>query len=167
MTHRTATAGLMGLCRALNLLMGLSIVSMTLSITNLYPAGLMWLYITSVTVFARQETGESHPLRLTISTLGVCVAVAGLAGLYFIFPSVHLEYLSGVMLLIAWLGFQGFRASIYRTPEVVQPAMKTMILSLVLFDAGLVWSLRGYLAAMLVVALLIPSTLLSRKFQVT
>lgn len=159
--------GWMGMCRALNLLLGMSIVSIEFSSTRIIPIGLMWLYITSVTLFARDETGDIRPIRLTISTFCVCIASSGLISLYWLLDVIHIEYIGLVFVLVIITGFRGLQAIRDRTPHSVQRAVKAMILGLVLFDASLACSVRGPVAALMIVLLLIPSTLLARKFSVT
>lgn len=159
--------GWMGMCRALNLLMGMSIVSIEFTSTILIPIGLMWLYITSVTIFARDETGDFDPIRLTISTLCVCIASTGLISLYWLLDAIHIEYIGLIVVLVIFIGFRGMQAVSDRTPHSVQRAVKTMILGLVLFDASLACSVRGPVAALMIVMLLIPSAILARKFNVT
>lgn len=160
-------SGWMGMCRALNLLLGMSISSIEFTSTNLIPIGLIWLYITSVTLFARDETGDNHPIRLTISTLCICIASTGLISLYWLLDVIHIEYIGLVVVLVILIGFRGLQAIRDRTPHSVQRAVKAMILGLILFDASLAWSVRGPVAALMIVLLLIPSTLLARKFRVT
>ena len=162
-----AAPGLMGLCRALNLLLGMSLAPALWTTSHLLPLGLMWLYVTSVTIYARTEAGESRRVRLIGATLGAWVAVAGLAGLRFIVVGVHEEYLLLVALLFVLIGYQGLRAVVQRTPDRVQQAVKTFVLSIVLFDACLTWSARGLVAGLSIGALLVPAMLLGRRFRVT
>ena len=131
------------------------------------PIGLMWLYVTSVTYFARHEAGESSRFRLTAGTVGVCAAVAGLSTLAWIVPHTHLGFLWLVGLLTAVLSYQGFRAATLHSPQVVQATVKTFVISLILFDACMAWVARGPLAAFLVASLIVPTILLARWTRVT
>lgn len=159
--------GLMGLCRALNLLLGMSTVPLMFTSTTMIPVGLMWLYITSVTTFARRETQSNNRMRLILSTAGACAGIAGLASLYWMLETVHAEFIVLVAIMLVWISARGVSACVHRKPQPIQAAVKTMILGLIFFDAAIVWSTRGHEAAILVAAFIIPSFLLSRFFRVT
>lgn len=159
--------GFMGMCRALNLLLGMSVVPLAFTSTTMIPVGLMWLYITSVTAFARRETQTNQRWRLILSTTGVCVSVAGLMSLYWVVDKPHIGFVAAMVITILWISSRAVRACVQPNPQHIQCAVKTMILGLIFFDATIVWSTRGYEAAMLVAALLVPSMILSRMFRVT
>lgn len=159
--------GLMGLCRALNLLLGMSAAPLTFTSSTMIPVGLMWLYITSVTAFARKETQTNNRIRLILSTAGACAGIAGLVSLYWVVETVHAGFIVLVAITLAWISARGITACAWRKPQPIQAAVKTMILGLVFFDAAIVWSARGYEAAIVVMALVIPSFLFSRMFRVT
>ncbi len=159
--------GLMGLCRALNLALGMSLAPALWTTSHAFALALMWLYVTSVTVFARQEAGESSRGWLSAATLGLCLAVAGLAGLRLVVAEVHEEYLILVAVLLLLLGYRGFRAAVQPHPSRVQQAVKIFVVSLVMFDACLAWSARGLMAALLVAVVLVPVMVLGRRFRVT
>jgi len=166
----------MGLCRALNLALGMwhsgpplwtPAESGWATPAALTPIGLMWLYVASVTYFARHEAGVSSRFRLTVGTIGVCAAVAGLSALAWIVPNAQLSFLWLVGSLTAALAYLGFRAALLRSPEVVQAAVRSFVISLILFDACMPWAARGALAAILVASLVVPTVLLARSLRVT
>ena len=159
--------GIMGLCRALNLALGISAAWTLWTPAALTPIGLMWLYVTSVTFFARQEAGVSSPGRLTVGTIGVCAAVAGLSALLWIVPSAQPSFLWLVGLLLVGLGYEGFRAAAQRSPATVQAAVRTFVIALVVFDACIAWAARGPWPALLVASLILPTILLARLLRVT
>ncbi|MCH8967375.1 MAG: UbiA family prenyltransferase [Planctomycetes bacterium] len=157
----------MGTCRALNLLMGMSVVGMLTAAPNMIAAALIWLYVASVTHFARTEAAHSSPMRLRMGTLGVVLASVGLIGL-----SAFLEHPDmGFMLLVAVLVGRVAAGAIpaLRTcaPNCVQQATKIFVQCLIIFDACLVFVARGPFAAAIVLALLLPTVLLSTRFRVT
>jgi len=131
------------------------------------PIGLMWLYITSVTFFARHEAGVSSSLRLTAGTIGVCAAVAGLSAMAWIVPLAQVSFLWPLALLLVGLGYVGFRAASRPSPQTVQAAVKAFVISLILFDACIAWAARGHLAGLLVASLILPTFLLARIIRVT
>ena len=66
--------------------------------------------------------------------------------------------------VLAWVGLRAVRGP---SPVAVQSAVRTFVVSIVVFDACLVWASRGPQQAILVLGLLVPVVLLSRGFRVT
>ena len=162
---------LMGLCRALNFLLPLaSLGGSILSTAALTPAALIWLYITSVTYFARREAIGATRWSLTGGTIGVCLAVVGLAALRWIVAQPHDAYLIAVIALAGVLGYHGFVCVRRPEPAVIQRGVKVFVIGLIGFDACIAWASRGSIAGLLVAALLIPTVGLGsgrRAFRVT
>jgi len=157
----------MGLCRAVNLALGMHAAESLWTMAAMTPIALMWLYVTSVTFFARHETGESSSFRLTVGTIGICAAVAALSTLVWIVPSVRLSFLWLAALLTIELAYLGFRAASRRSPQSVQDAVKTFVISLIFFDACIAWAAMGPFAGMLVGFLILPTFILARSLRVT
>lgn len=157
----------MGLCRALNLALGMHATGSLWTVAAMTPIGLMWLYVTSVTFFARHEAAVSSRLRLTVGTIGVCAAVAGLTTLAWIVPLPQVSFLWPLGLLLVGLGYVGFRAASRPSPQSVQAAVQTFVIALILFDACIAWAARGPLAGLLVASLILPTFLLARILRVT
>lgn len=158
---------LMGLCRAGNLCLGFSCVTLLANPSMVVPLCLMWLYVTSVTTFARRETVPSSPLRLRLATVGVCLAVGCLSVLAILLEDAQPMFLAGVVALVILLGQAGFRAAATGQPGDVQSAVKLFILSIILFDACLVWSSAGLIAALALSLLVLPTWLMGRLFRMT
>ena len=164
---RMIAPALMGACRALNLLMGMSAVSLELTTTAFVPAALMWMYVTSLTRFARREAGESVRRDLIGGALGVTLAVVGLGALlpFGVAANVHfLVPVGGLAVVLAWVGVRAVR---HASPLAVQSAVRTFVVSIVVFDGCLVWATRGPQQATWVLGLLVPVALLGRVFRVT
>ena len=160
--------GVMGLCRALNLALGMSAAPSVLAVPILIPAGLMWLYITSVTFFARREAEVSGRTRLALGTAGVCSAAVMLGVLVRVTGEVGLTARwIAVALLTAWLAGFGVRAVLRPVPVRVQTAVKVFVMSLILFDAVIAWTGSNAWTALAVASLLVPAVTLSRLFRVT
>ena len=157
----------MGLCRALNLALGMHAAGSLWTATAMTPIVLMWLYITSVTFFARHEAAVSSNLRLSTGTIGVCASVAGLSALAWIVPLAQVSFLWPLGLLLVGLSRAGFRAASRPSSQTVQAAVKTFVIALVLFDACIAWAARGHLAGLLVASLVLPTFLLARILRVT
>jgi len=159
--------GVMGFCRALNLLMGASLVGAVGRTHVLYAASAIWLYITSLTVFARRESGGGTQLRLAVGAAGVGIAVCGRVALETVYPATHRSYLWLAGAILACLLWHALRAVTDATPAHVQQAVQRMIFCLVLLDASLVWAVRGPAAGAVVAAMLVPAVLLGRWFHGT
>lgn len=160
--------GLMGICRTLNVALGMSFAgSLRLNPATAIPLVAMWVYITSVTHFARTETAMSHRNRLVAGTIGVCMSVASLSLLFWVLPDPHAGYLGLVLLLVAMLGIQGRSAISNALPQVVQRSAGIFIVALILFDTCIAWAERGVLCGAVVAACLLPTLALKRGFRVT
>jgi 4-hydroxybenzoate polyprenyltransferase len=159
--------GLMGTCRALNIALGMSGAPTILSVANLVPVASVWLYVTSVTFFARQEARPGKRGCLVIGTVGVGLALGGLAILCRVARHVHGEYLILIALLGLFLGYRGFVAAARLEAASVQRAVKTFVVSLIIFDACIAWAARGPIAGLAVAVLCLPALALGRRFRIT
>lgn len=159
---------LMGLCRAFNLLLGMYGLETLIPLPALRPMGAMFLYVASLTVFARREAkGRSH-LHLLAGTLGMTAALLSLWGLrWYGYNARYAEYrvLAGVML--AAVLCLGLTAMWEPSPRRVQRAVKTFVFGIVALDACVAWVAAGPLAGVCVLALLIPAVILARFLRVT
>ena len=160
--------GVMGLCRALNLALGLCAIDPLPSTSVLVlPAALLWLYVTSVTVFARTESEASKRPVLVAALFGLTVAIVGQGFLHPLFGSRHIEQMLFLPLLAAEGVRRGYRAVKDPRPAVVQEAVGAFVIGLLFFDASMVWIASGPQAAALPAALIVPTVLLARLFRVS
>lgn len=136
---------LMGGCRMLNLLLAMSADPAPWQPFNWLLAGGMGIYIFGVTVFARKEAGTSSRLRLAT---GAIIAMAGVAllartpYLAYDIPQLKMEidlakWNQLWIILAALIGWRMVRAVMQPEPEVIQPAVKVAILSVVMLDAAI------------------------------
>jgi 4-hydroxybenzoate polyprenyltransferase len=159
----------MGLCRMLNVLLGMSVGLSPWGAGHWLAAGAIGVYVAGVTWLARGETGTASRLQLTFATLVILSGVAML----FVLPRwtenrvalLDLEpyrwYLL-VGILGTYTGLRCFQTVAEPEADVIQSAVKHCILSLVILDAAIcyvVWDLQGAIA---VLALLIPTVVLGR-----
>jgi 4-hydroxybenzoate polyprenyltransferase len=174
----------MGGCRALNVLLGMSLASMldnvnrpaTLGFTEaqLVIAGGLGLYIAGVTWYARTEAVESNQLRLG---LAAAVMTAGIVVLG-LFPD-FIPYRGGLpeidvtiwRLLLVLLAFTTIRrvgiGVMSPQPARVQAAVKQCILSIIVFDAAVVLAVRDPFWAIAVLMLLVPTIAFGRLIYST
>jgi 4-hydroxybenzoate polyprenyltransferase len=174
----------MGGCRFLNVLLGMSVAGQavqgglaTIGYTHaqLLAAAGIGIYIAGVTLFARDEATESRSFQLGAA---LAVMIAGLA-LLGLFPQQLIareietwggdrNYTRNIVwpLMLAVLSITIVRrcsvAVASPAPQRVQSAVKSAILSLIVLDAAVCFLMSGPVAALCLLALLIPTLLLGR-----
>ena len=175
----------MGLCRALNVLLGAS--------DQLFwtPPGLLvrpqtaaaiglGLYIVGVTLFARTEAKTSSRPPLVLAQFVLNSGIAVLAWLMCAWPVFDWPPVGRTPVALAMLGIVAFTlnrraiaAIIDPSPQKVQTTIKVMLLSYVMLDGALVfWKMSesgqlGAAHALATAALVIPALLLSRLIPMT
>ncbi len=159
----------MGLCRTLNVLLGMSLSLSPWSAPYLVVAAGIGLYIVGVTIFARSEARHSARAQLA---LGLVVMLAGIALAATMplwatgeeWPPIRSEARHYV--LMAMLGFiigqRCFWAVLDPRPPLVQTAVKTCIFSLVIIDATACLAVQDVFWAVIILLLLVPTVTLGR-----
>jgi 4-hydroxybenzoate polyprenyltransferase len=162
---------LMGLCRFLNILLGLSILGSWPPFWGWLLALVIGSYIAGVTWFARTEARQSNQSMLIaaaflmLASLVLALAVPAVARessgvlTYLPEPSLLFPYL--LALFGAFVGVAVLRAIQRPDPARVQPAVRRAILGLVLLDALLASAFVGSFGLLLAI-LLIPGMILGR-----
>jgi 4-hydroxybenzoate polyprenyltransferase len=155
---------LLGVARALNLLMGMSIMTAPAGAPRFYPAIALALYVTGITVFARREAGPSRKEQLLVGAgfIATGLLMLALLWLFFLEKVVIAAGELWVTLLSAAMAFTLIQAIRTPAPVRIQRAVKVGILGIILFDAALVAFCRGLPLSLLVVILLIPAVWLGR-----
>jgi hypothetical protein len=176
----------MGLCRALNILLGVSpqlpflmrgvapdlppaMAAMALAWSTFwwtFPLG-NGVYITGVTLFSRQEASVSSRSKLTAAAL---VMAAGFGVNAWSLSRVpQLESAVWIVLGFAALtvGFRVLRAILNPAPRTVQTAVGSSITALIMIDAALLLAVQTQNHAMIVVCLLPVSVFAARWYYST
>ena len=164
----------MGGCRFLNVLLGMSAARQPWGELNYVVAGGIGLYILGVTWFARREA-EPKSRRLSLF-LAMLVMFAGMALLRY-FPDllprngdrephqmmIPADRWDWCWLLLAILtGWRCLRCVVQPFSEFVQDAIRQCLVSLIIFDAAVTVAVRGVGWGIVVVALIVPMTILGR-----
>lgn len=169
---------MMGACRFLNVLLGMSFAGTTGDTEGLLlgwehyqllVATGLGVYVTGITFYARSEARESSRMALFA---GCLVMIAGLGILAMLFPR-SVPETTGLRMTVGQAGFFIIVLSatvIYRaawgviepTPRRVQAAVKRCILSIILLDAAITGILCPWYYAVLVLALLLPTLVLGK-----
>lgn len=185
----------MGCCRSLNVLLGASFVvpggifamDLTWGALRLPPvlarpqlpaAIALGIYVVGVTWFARQEARRSSRLQLggatTVINLGLgtlAVLITGLPGVLLPWPGLVDDprgVLFALLVIALILNRRLIVAIVNPVPERVQPAVKTLLLSIIFLDAILIFfhtNSPGY--ATMTAALILPALILGRWVFVT
>ena len=156
----------MGMARALNLLMGISVVSGALD--EYYWMGILPLvFIASVTLTSREENrGENRAAIIVAVVLDVLV---GAVLAYLIINYASRWYVAAITGLI-WLTAV-VRAKVVairdNSPDNIKNAVRTGVLSLIVLDATYALAFDQYTFGVLILILLPLSLALARKFAVT
>ncbi|TWT75987.1 prenyltransferase [Posidoniimonas polymericola] len=173
---------LMGACRGLNALLGMSLVQSSVGGDTVgfgprlaaIPLGLL-IYIVGVTLFARNEAAVSRRAALARGSLTALLGVAVLAA----GPLLPANG-AGVELRVAPLAWgllwvvtalliaRRFAAALLQPrPATVQAAVGNAIQGVIVIDAALAWGYAGQLWGLAILALLPPTMLLSRRVPQT
>ena len=163
---------IMGTCRGLNLLLGLSVVPGFGGPIAWLAAGSLGLFVVGLTWISRSEVESGRSAGVIVGTCVQNLAFAGLLAAAFQAsrfagadggrPIVPVEGLL-VLALVIWVvnAFDG-RAIFDPNPQTIQKAVKTGVLSLIWIDVGLVAALRGPGPALMIAALWVPAFLLGK-----
>lgn len=156
----------MGLCRGGNLLLGMSISND--AVFNYWYIGIIpILFIAAITLTAKKEASGNNK-----SAILVALVLDAIVVLLFLYMGYLLSFKFWILLpfLLFWYGinfFAKYKAFTYNQPSFIQKAVKTGVLSLIPLNASYVAGSAGLFYALLVLALLPLSILLSKKFAVT
>jgi 4-hydroxybenzoate polyprenyltransferase len=163
---------IMGLCRGLNLLLGMTHAPALGGPVAWLAAAAYGVFVAGITWISRSETVSGQTRNLL---LGLALQNAAIVGLLAVglqpgsFPSplvvrplIPLEGLLVLVLVAMAVNIAASRAIHDPVPRVIQSVVKTGILSLVWIDVGLVAAVRGPGLASAVAALWIPAFVLGR-----
>jgi 4-hydroxybenzoate polyprenyltransferase len=156
----------MALCRALNLMLGVTAVPAAL--TTAWPvAAVPLLYIYAITVLSR---GEVHGGSTRATSSALIILMASIAVLVMVIVRVPGRAWPALVLAAAlsWRVVPAFvGARRHPTPAAIRAAVKRGILSLVLVDAAIAAAFAGPLFAAAILAIGLAAGWLARMFAVT
>jgi 4-hydroxybenzoate polyprenyltransferase len=182
--------GLMGTCRSLNILLGAStFIPLATSLdasSNPHVLGLpqaVWwialavgVMISGVTLLGRREAVDSQP-RFPLA-MGAAMVITGLIGLALVVYCPTTFEISGktkqlfplfVCLISLTIARRVIEAAVVASPKKIQSAIISVLKSVIIFDALICYLVAPFnlMYALVVVALLIPSILLSKAISST
>ena len=163
---------LMGACRGLNLLLGMTHAPALGGPVAWFAAAAYGLFVMGITVVSRSETRADDPRGFLTGLTTQQLAILGLAAAamaHRLFPDpapdrplIPLEGILVLAMVAIVVNVVAARAIRDRTPRSVQALVKTGILSLVWLEVGLVAAVRGPQPAAMVAALWVPAFILGR-----
>jgi 4-hydroxybenzoate polyprenyltransferase len=157
----------MGLCRFLNVLMGMSLVDNLGWPWGVHLALVVGIYIVGVTWFARTEAQKSNPRTLTwasgvmLAGLLLALPLPAMASEFAYAPTTSLLFPYLLVALGFLVGIPAYRAISRPGPSNVQSAVKRAIMGLVILDATLATAVAG-IAGLGILVLLLPALYLGR-----
>lgn len=157
----------MGICRSLNLLLGISVVPGLLSTSLAWGMGLLPLvFIAAVTVISRGEVmgGNRKAMQFSLALYLLLTAVLVILAIWRQSPWYAWLFAAAW----AWLAL-GALSRALRTlePAHIRITVKSGVLSLILLDASYAAVFNNWESALLITCLLPVSVLLARTFAVT
>ncbi|WP_242202757.1 UbiA-like protein EboC [Aestuariivivens insulae] len=165
--HHVALGPLnMGLCRGVNLILGMSIN--TALDPKYYLIGLLpVIFISAITLTAQKETKGKNKIAIAIAMLLDVMIVIGFIAMYQYYD---LSIKNAFIFLMFWYGINAFaklRAILNNNPKLIQQAVKLGVLSLIPLDASYTAGFSSITMALLLLCFLPLSLFLSKKFPVT
>ncbi len=155
----------MGLCRGLNLLLGVSILPGVI-ISWWYIALVPIIYISAITMVSRGEVHGSS--RVTLYGASLLYALVISLIFYFAFINDNVLIVLAFLLPFAWMIFKPLIKAVKEPSGFnIGKAVKAGIIALILMDAAWAAASGAFVAAMMIVLLLPLSFWLARLFAVT
>jgi hypothetical protein len=155
----------MGLCRGLNLLLGISILSTSL-ISWWFLAIIPVIYIASITMISRGEVHGGGRQLLYVASLLYSVVTGCI--IYFAFTKQTLSFTVIFLMVFLWMIFRPLLAAIGNASgKNIGKAVKAGVIALIVMDASLAAAFGSFIMASFIILLLPVSLWLSRLFAVT
>jgi 4-hydroxybenzoate polyprenyltransferase len=159
----------MGACRTLNVLLGMSVSLEPWSAPLFAVAGGVGLYIVGVTTFARREASQSRRPQLALALAIMLGGIATVAsaprwagGLEWPPFRVQGNWYVFWALFGLLVGYRSLRAVLEPRPELVQTAVRNAIFSLVILDAAACLAVQEMFWGIVILLLLVPTLVLGR-----
>jgi len=162
----------MGVCRLLNVSLGMSVAKEAFSPANFLAAGSIGLYVAGLTWFSAGETDGRRRGRMIWGIMVMVLGVAGAALLPYYshraLPLLRQEPWRWQMLMII-LGLLILRRAIWATfdpkPRYVRAAVAQGVLAIVLLDAAICYTVQGFYWAAMILFFFPPAALLGRRME--
>ncbi|GAB3008306.1 hypothetical protein GCM10027284_28480 [Cyclobacterium sediminis] len=156
----------MGLCRAGNLLLGMSLIDE--AVQNYWYIGLIpLLYVAAITMVSR---GEVHGQNIMALKSGLAI-YAVIVGFIFLLAYTNIENWWESLPFLALLSYFIFpplvKALKYKEPSLIGKSVKAAVLALIIVNAAIAVSFAGWIVGLVILLLLPLSLQLAKGFAVT
>ena len=156
----------MGMCRAGNLLLGMSVLPAVL--TDLWFLSIIPLiYIQGITLISRGEVNTADRRTLYAGLTCYCLVVIFIMCLAFIEGFIVWQSLPFFLLFAYMVLPPAFKAAIGGDPLMARTAVKAGVISMIILDATIVSGFAGWIAGVVILLLLPLSRWLAKSFAVT
>jgi 4-hydroxybenzoate polyprenyltransferase len=155
----------MGGCRYMNWLLGLSILPFTPEHFILTLP--IFIYVSSLTLLSTEETTGTKRRTIVFSSIGMLICAVTI--LFIQFKAPHLQLLSGSILFFSLLLILFRMLKTYQdfSPLQIQKTIKMLVMGIIPLDALITLSNTYILGAIVILLLLLPGWMLGRSMRVT
>jgi 4-hydroxybenzoate polyprenyltransferase len=157
---------IMGMCRAGNLLLGISVVSLVLE-TYWFLAFIPLIYIQGITLISRGEVNTVSKATLYAGVTCYTLVVLFLIALSFLEGFIYWQSLPFFLLFAYMVLPPAFKAALGNDPLMARKAVKAGVISMIILDATIVAGFAGWLIGLAILLLLPLSRWMAKYFAVT
>lgn len=159
----------MGWCRTLNVLLGASLAGTAVNLSAWWFAGTIGVYTLGLTILSKAEVSGGVAESIAVVRI---LMLASISGLFLLAAFVSSEFGPLTWFLIYFMTLYLIEMAVSQafsqpTPENVQLSVKRLILLFIVIDAVACSAVGGWKPALLVLSLLVPTLLLSRRTAMT
>ena len=156
----------MGLCRGLNLLLGMSVISNSLS-ERWFIALIPIVYISAITMVSQGEVHGRNPVALKRGGILYLLVIIGIMLLGVLTGFNLLPTLPFLMLFFLLIFPPLLTAIKQNQPENIRNVVKAGIMSLIVMNASIAAGFEGWAYGLIILGLLPLSVFIARQFEVT
>lgn len=157
---------IMGMCRAGNLLLGISVVPSVLE-TYWFLAFIPLIYIQGITLISRGEVNTVSKATLYAGVTCYTLVVLFLIALSFLEGFIYWQSLPFFLLFAYMVLPPAFKAALGNDPLMARKAVKAGVISMIILDATIVAGFAGWLIGLAILLLLPLSRWMAKYFAVT
>lgn len=158
----------MGLCRALNVLLGASVVSHSPDKAAAYVfATLLGVYTVGLTLLARNEATDSSTVSIKAAGYVIQLALLALAAVAILLPPLEFGWLAAWLALLMAVRVTLFEAFLDPSSHMVQRSVSRLITAFLLIDSLVCVAAVGWPAGLLVLTLMVPTYVATRRAPMT
>lgn len=154
----------MGVCRSLNLLMGMSVFG---TLTHWWYIGIPLVYIFAITLISRGEVHGNNKKNIVFAGILYAVVILSVIGLMDHYSALNLYSMVFLLVFGILIVTPLIRAYRSNTPKNIKKAVIAGVLSLIVLDASMAVGFSEWWYGVLILCLLPLSMLLSKLFSVT